>query len=50
MGVIHWYSDIQTNEVIHWYSDTQLMGVIHWYSDTQLRGYSVTIVIRLLKI
>ena len=26
------------------------MGVIHWYSDAQSRGYSVTIVIRLLRI
>ena len=26
------------------------MGVIHWYSDVQSREYSVTIVIRLLKI
>ena len=26
------------------------MGVIHWYSDVQSRGYSVTIVIRLLRI
>ena len=36
--------------VIHWYSDIQPMGVIHWYSDTQSQGYSVTIVIRLLRI
>ena len=36
--------------VIHWYSDTQPMGVIHWYSDAQSRGYSVTIVIRSLRI
>ena len=36
--------------VIHWYSDTQPMGVIHWYFDAQSRGYSVTIVIRLLRI
>ena len=36
--------------VIHWHSDTQPMRVIHWYSDAQLRGYSVTIVIRLLRI
>ena len=36
--------------VICWYSDTQPMGVIHWYSDAQSRGYSVTIVIRLLRI
>ena len=26
------------------------IGVIHWYSDAQLRGYSITIVIRLLRI
>ena len=63
MGVIHWYSDAQPMGglligilipkpmgVIHWYSDTQSMGVIHWYSDAQSRGYSVTIVIRLLRI
>ena len=50
MGVIHWYSDTQPIGVIHWYSNTQTMGVIHWYSDTQSRGYSVTIVIRLLRI
>ena len=36
--------------VIRWYSDTQPMGVIHWYSDAQSRGYSVNIVIRLLRI
>ena len=36
--------------VIHWYSDTQPMGVIHWYFDAQSREYSVTIVIRLLRI
>ena len=36
--------------VIHWYSDTQPMGVIYWYSDAQSRAYSVTIVIRLLRI
>ena len=91
MGVIYWYSDIQTNGsyssvlwypanggyslvlwysnqwglfisgyslviwyltngVIHWYSNTQPMGVIHWYSNAQSRGYSMTIVIRLLRI
>ena len=36
--------------VIHWYSDTQINGVIHWYSNAQSRGYSVTIVIRFLRI
>ena len=36
--------------VIRWYSDTKPMGVIYWYSDAQSRGYSVTIVIRLLRI
>ena len=36
--------------VIHWYSNTQPMMVIHWYFDAQSRGYSVTIVIRLLRI
>ena len=36
--------------VIHWYSDTQPMGVIHWYFDAQTWGYSMTIVIRLLRI
>ena len=36
--------------VIHWYSNTQPMKVIHWYFDAQSRGYSVTIVIRLLRI
>ena len=50
MGVIHWYSNTQPMGVCHWYSDTQPMGVIHWYSDAQSRGYSVTIVIRLLRI
>ena len=60
--VIHWYSDTQLMGVTSWYSDTQANGgyllvlwcpangVIHWYSDTQSRGYSVTIVIRLLRI
>ena len=28
----------------------KLMGVIHWHSDAQSQGYSVTIVIRLLRI
>ena len=94
MGVIHWYSDTQTNggySLVFWYpnqwglfqinggyllvlwypanGDYSLvfwypnqkglfigtlipkpMGVIHWYSDAQSRGYSVTIVIRLLRI
>ena len=36
--------------VIHWYFISKPMGVIHWYSDPQSRGYSVTIVIRLLRI
>ena len=36
--------------VIHWYSDTQPIGVIYWYFDAQSREYSVTIVIRLLRI
>ena len=36
--------------VIHWYSDIQPMRIIHWYSDAQSRGYSVAIVIRLLRI
>ena len=73
MGVIHWYSDTQTNGgcslvfwysnqwgsfigtlipkpmgVVHWYSNTQTNGVVHWHFDAQSRGYSVTIVIRLL--
>ena len=50
MGVIHWYSDTQTNGgylLVLWYPTN---GVIHWYSDAQSQGYSVTIVIRLLKI
>ena len=46
LGIIHWYSDTQTN----WYSDTQPMEVIHWYFDAQSWGYSVTIVIRLLRL
>ena len=36
--------------VIHWYFNTQPIWVIHWYSDTQSQGYSVTIVIKLLRI
>ena len=62
-GVIHWYSDTQTNgdySLVLWYPNQwglfigilipKPMGVIHWYSDAQSRGYSVTIVIRLLRI
>ena len=62
-GVIHWYSETQTNggySLVFWYSNqrglfigtliSKPMGVIHWYSDPQSRGYSVTIVIRLLRI
>ena len=30
--------------VIHWYSDIQSMGVIHWYFDTQTNaGYSLVL-------
>ena len=57
IGVIHWYSDTQTNGsyslvlwypsqwgFIHWYSNTQPMGVIHWYFDTQTNGgYSLVL-------
>ena len=87
MGVIHWYSDTQTNGgylLVFWYPASggyllvlwypnqwglfigilipsqwglligtlipKPIGVIHWYSDTQSRGYSMTIVIRLLRI
>ena len=50
MRVVHWYSNIQPMGVIYWYSDTQPMGIIHWYFDAQSWGYSVTIVIRLLRI
>ena len=50
MEIIHWYSDTQPMGVIHWYSVPKPKGVIHWYSDAQSRGYSVTIVIRLLRI
>ena len=61
MGVIHWYSDTQTNgghSLVLWYPNQwelfigilipKLMGFVHWYFDAQSRGYSVTIVIRLL--
>ena len=73
MGVVHWYSDTQTNGgrslvlrypnqwgsfigtlipkpmgVVHWYLIPKPMGFVHWYFDAQSRGYSVTIVIRLL--
>ena len=63
MGVVHWYSDTQTNRsysLVLWYPNQwglfigilipKPMGVIHWYSDAQSRGYNVTIVIRLLRI
>ena len=50
MEIIHWYSDTQPMGVIHWYSVPKPKGVIHWYSDAQSREYSVTIVIRLLRI
>ena len=54
MGVIHWLF-IGTlipkpMGVIHWFSDTQPMKVIHWYFDAQSREYSMTIVIKLLRI
>ena len=62
MRVIHWYSDTQTNGRLfigtlipsQWelFIGTLIlkpMEVIHWYSDAQSQGYSVTIVIRLLK-
>ena len=48
MGIIHWYSDTQTNRgcsLVFWYPNqlglfigtpiSKPMGVIHWYSDTQ---------------
>ena len=51
MGVIHWYSDTQTNggcSLVFWYSNQwgsfngtlipKPMGVVHWYSDTQTNG------------
>ena len=61
MGVIHWYSDTQTNggySLVLWYPNQwglfigilipKPIGFVHWYFDGQSRGYSVTIVIRLL--
>ena len=61
MGVIHWYFDTQTNggcSLVFWYPNQwgsfigilipKPMGFVHWYFDAQSRGYSVTIVIRLL--
>ena len=61
MGVVHWYSDSQINggySLVLWYPNQwglfigilipKPMGFVHWYFDAQSRGYSVTIVIRLL--
>ena len=61
MGVVHWYSDTQINEgysLVLWYPNQwglfigilipKPMRFVHWHFDTQSRGYSVTIVIRLL--
>ena len=63
MGVIHWYFDTQTNggySLVLWYPNQwrlfigilipKPMEVIHWYSDAQSQEYSMTIVIRLLRI
>ena len=55
-SLVFWYPNqwglfigtlIRSYSLVLWYP---AMGVIHWYSNTQSQGYSVTIVIRLLRI
>ena len=59
-SLVLWYPANGGYSLVFWYPNQKglfigilipkPMGVIHWYSDAQSRGYSVTIVIRLLRI
>ena len=50
MGVIPWYSDTSQRGLFIGTLIPKLMRVIHLYFDAQSQGYSMTIVIRLLRI
>ena len=59
-SLVLWYLANGDYSLVFWYPNQwglfigtlipKPMGVIHWYSDTQSRGYSLTIVISLLRI
>ena len=59
-SLVIWYPTNEGHLLVFWYPNQwgsftgilipKPIGVIHWYSDAQSRGYSVTIVIRLLRI